>query len=262
MASQNPDPSIRPGTAVVTGASSGIGAAYARQLAARGHDLVLVARRARRLEELADELRRTTTARVELLAADLADPEGREPVLERLRQDDVTVLVNNAGINGYGPFDEADPAVLAQVLALNVTALTLLARAAVPGMRERGRPSWPARACRCRSCAPATPPRSSTGRTVSSRWLRARRTSSPSRSRRWLRPTWPARRWRRWAPARWSACPAWPTPRPSSACWPPRRRSAPAAARRSPRGTAAEPSPPRGRTARRGPVGAETGPVC
>jgi uncharacterized protein len=139
MATQNPHPSNGPGTAVVTGASSGIGAAYARQLAAVGHDLVLVARRAQRLEQLADELRRTTAGRVELLAVDLADSEGREPVLERLRRDDVTVLVNNAGTNGYGPFDEADPAVLAQVLALNVTALTLLARAAVPGMRQRGR---------------------------------------------------------------------------------------------------------------------------
>ena len=138
MAFDNAASLPRPGTAVVTGASSGIGASYARQLAAGGHDLVLVARRAQRLEELADELSRGGSGSVELLPADLADAAGRGPVLDRLRGEDVTLLVNNAGINGYGPFEEAEPAVLAQVLELNVTAPTLLARAAIPGMRARG----------------------------------------------------------------------------------------------------------------------------
>jgi short-subunit dehydrogenase len=139
MATDNAASVPRPGTAVVTGASSGIGASYARRLAAGGHDLVLVARRAQRLEQLADELGRAGAGAVELLPADLADAAGREPVLDRLRRDDVTLLVNNAGINGYGPFEEAEPAVLAQVLELNVAAPTLLARAAIPGMRARGR---------------------------------------------------------------------------------------------------------------------------
>src|SRR3954468_3760385 len=141
MATDNAAPVSGPGTAVVTGASSGIGASYARHLAAAGHDLVLVARRAQRLERLADELRGAGSGGVELLPADLADAAGREHVLDRLRREDVTVLVNNAGINGYGPFEEVDPAVLAQVLALNVTAPTLLARAVIPGMRARGRGS-------------------------------------------------------------------------------------------------------------------------
>jgi short-subunit dehydrogenase len=139
MADDNPASDPRPGTAVVTGASSGIGASYARRLAARGHDLVLVARRAQRLEQLADELDRAGAGAVEFLTADLADAAGREPVLDRLSREDVTLLVNNAGISGYGPFEEADPAVLGQVLELNVTAPTLLARAALPGMRTRGR---------------------------------------------------------------------------------------------------------------------------
>jgi uncharacterized protein len=138
MASDNTASLSGTGTAVVTGASSGIGASYARHLAAAGHDLVLVARRAQRLEQLADELGRSGAGAVELLPADLADAAGRERVLDRLRREDVTLLVNNAGINGYGPFEEVEPAVLAQVLELNVTAPTLLARAAVPGMRARG----------------------------------------------------------------------------------------------------------------------------
>src|SRR3954453_2155563 len=127
MANDNAASDPRPGTAVVTGASSGIGASYARRLAAGGHDLVLVAPRAQRLEQLADELDRAGAGAVELLTADLADAAGGEPVLDRLGRDDVTLLVNNAGINGYGPFEEADPAVLGQVLELNVTAPTLLA---------------------------------------------------------------------------------------------------------------------------------------
>jgi hypothetical protein len=139
MVHEHPPCGTRPGTAVVTGASSGIGASYARHLAAGGHDLVLIARRVQRLERLAEELRDQAAGTVELLTADLGDPAGREPVLDRLRGDDVTLLVNNAGINGYGPFPDADPAVLAQVLELNVTAPTLLTRAAVPGMRQRSR---------------------------------------------------------------------------------------------------------------------------
>ena len=127
-----------PGTAVVTGASSGIGAAYAQHLAAAGHDLVLVARRADRLQRLAGALS-AAGARVEVLVADLADAGDRSAVAERAARPDVGLLVNNAGINGYGPFRDADPAVLAQVVDLNVTAPTLLARAALPGMLQRGR---------------------------------------------------------------------------------------------------------------------------
>jgi short-subunit dehydrogenase len=125
-------------TAVVTGASAGLGVLFARRLAERGHDLVLVARRADRLEELAATLREEHGVAVEALRADLAAPADLERVAARAAGEDVALLVNNAGINGYGPFEEADAAVLARVVAVNVTAVLVLARAAIPGMLARG----------------------------------------------------------------------------------------------------------------------------
>ncbi|WP_344860541.1 SDR family oxidoreductase [Planomonospora alba] len=127
------------GTAVVTGASSGIGAEYAARLAGRGWDVVLVARRADRLEDLALRLRGETGAAVETLAADLAVPGDLSRVVERAAARDVGFLLNNAGINGYGPFADLDPPLMARVLDVNVVALTTLTRAVVPGMLERGR---------------------------------------------------------------------------------------------------------------------------
>jgi short-subunit dehydrogenase len=126
------------GTAIVTGASSGIGAAYARRLAADGHDLVLVARRAERLRALAAELTGQHDVRVETVIADLGNASDLDRVARRTAEDDVELLVNNAGINGYGPFAETDTALLEKVMAVNVVALTRLARAAVPGMLARG----------------------------------------------------------------------------------------------------------------------------
>src|SRR3954451_11396536 len=122
------------GTAIVTGASAGIGAVFARRLAAHGGELVLVAPRSDRLEALA----RTLGARAEVLCADVSQADDLRRVAERAAADDVTLLVNNAGINGYGPFAEVEPAVLAGVLAVNVTAPVLRARAALPGMLARG----------------------------------------------------------------------------------------------------------------------------
>lgn len=133
------DGAAGPGTALVTGASSGIGAEYAVRLAARGHALVLVARRAGRLESLAARLRTEAGVVVETLAADLSDPGDLDRVLARIGEGDISFLLNNAGINGYARFDEADPALLRKVLDVNVVALTALARAALPPMRARGR---------------------------------------------------------------------------------------------------------------------------
>ncbi|WP_344610011.1 SDR family NAD(P)-dependent oxidoreductase, partial [Streptomyces glaucus] len=127
------------GTAVVTGASSGIGVEYAARLARRGWDLVLIARRAERLAALAARLREDTGATVETMVADLARAPDLARVAGRVAGDDVALLVNNAGINGYGPFTEVDPGLLAKVLDVNVVAPTVLTRAAVPPMVARGR---------------------------------------------------------------------------------------------------------------------------
>ncbi|GAA4088774.1 SDR family oxidoreductase [Actinomadura miaoliensis] len=126
-------------TALVTGASSGIGESFARILAGRGTDLVIVARRAARLDELARELVERYRVAVEVLAADLTDPGQRGEVEHRLRAEPVELLVNNAGFGAFGafagqPLDDQ----LAQV-ELNVLALMRLTRAALPGMVERGR---------------------------------------------------------------------------------------------------------------------------
>jgi short-subunit dehydrogenase len=126
------------GTAIITGASAGMGVEFARRLAERGHDLVLVARREERIVALADELRATHGIDVEPLVADLCHPADVERVAQRAAGEGVAMLVNNAGINGYGPFTETDPEIVAKVIALNVTAPALLSRAALPGMLRRG----------------------------------------------------------------------------------------------------------------------------
>ena len=119
------------GTALVTGASSGIGAVYADRLAHRGHDLVLVARDAGRLEALATKLRAATGRTVDVLAADLANPADVARVQERLASDaSLTMLVNNAGISLNGSLLENGPDALQRLIAVNVTAPTLLAHTA------------------------------------------------------------------------------------------------------------------------------------
>jgi hypothetical protein len=125
--------------ALVTGASSGIGAVYARRLAARGHDLVLVARATDRLNTLATELRNAHGIAVDVITADLVDGSQLEPVLRRLRSDPpIDILVNNAGAALIGDFATADPVKMDELLRLNVVAPTLLASAVVAGMVERG----------------------------------------------------------------------------------------------------------------------------
>ncbi|WP_433081758.1 SDR family NAD(P)-dependent oxidoreductase [Dactylosporangium sp. CA-052675] len=124
-------------TALVTGASAGLGAAFARELAARGHALVLVARRGERLEALAAEL----PGPVEVLVADLATAEGADAVAARLTdpQRPIDLLVNNAGRSLNRSFLRSTPALEEQLLRLNVHAVMRLTLAALPGMVERGR---------------------------------------------------------------------------------------------------------------------------
>jgi uncharacterized protein len=132
-------PPARP-RALVTGASSGIGEALCERLAADGYDLVAVARRRERLEALASRLRETPGAAVEVLVADLTEPADLRRVEQRAAADDrLALLVNNAGFGGYGPFAQAAPETIANLIALHVTAPVVLCRAAAPGMIARGR---------------------------------------------------------------------------------------------------------------------------
>jgi short-subunit dehydrogenase len=126
-------------TALVTGASSGIGTVYARRLAARGHDLVLVARTTDRLNKLADELRAAHDVTVAVITADLTDASQLERVEKRLRADPpIDILVNNAGASVSGGFSHADPLALENLLRLNSLVPTLLTVAALDGMIKRG----------------------------------------------------------------------------------------------------------------------------
>jgi uncharacterized protein len=132
-------PSITAGAALVTGASAGIGAVYAERLARRGHDLVLVARNATRLEDLAAYLRDQTGRAVEVLPADLQRREDMLSVEQRLREDArLAMLVNNAGIALAGPVTGADPARLEAMVQPNVLAAMRLAVAAAAGFTARG----------------------------------------------------------------------------------------------------------------------------
>ncbi|RVT98729.1 SDR family oxidoreductase [Rhodovarius crocodyli] len=128
------------GTAVVTGASTGIGALYAEGLAARGHDVILVARNAQRLEATAQRIRDRHGVAVRSIAADLGDAAQLHALETELAADpSITVLVNNAGMGAAGTLEQTDPARLDAIVALNVTALMRLTRALVPGMRARGK---------------------------------------------------------------------------------------------------------------------------
>ena len=127
------------GTAVVTGASSGMGAVYADRLARRGYDLVLVARSEAGLEAVARRVREETGRRVTALAADLGDRAGLAKVEAMLRGDaSVSLLVNNAGVGSVASVVSADVDAMEAMIGVNVTALTRLTYAAVPGFVARG----------------------------------------------------------------------------------------------------------------------------
>lgn len=127
------------GTALITGASTGIGAVYAERLARRGYDLVLVARNKERLEALAERLVRETGRRVEVLAADLTATADLRRVEERLRSDErITLLLNNAGLGATATLLDSDPDQIDTMIQLNVVALTRLTRAVAPGFVARG----------------------------------------------------------------------------------------------------------------------------
>jgi len=127
------------GTALITGASSGIGAIYADRLALRGFDLVLVARNAERLQALAARLTAETGRKIETIAADLTDKKDIARVEAAIRTNrELTLLVNNAGVGATAPLLASDIEKMEEMIAINVNALTRLTYAAVPGFVARG----------------------------------------------------------------------------------------------------------------------------
>jgi len=128
-----------PGPALVTGASSGIGREFARQLAARGHDLIIAARRRDRLDALRKELGSRHGVAVEVVACDLATDAGLADCRTAIAGRDVAVAVLNAGFGSLGPFAQADREREDRMVRLNCMAVVDLTRELLPGMRARTR---------------------------------------------------------------------------------------------------------------------------
>ncbi|BCK88540.1 hypothetical protein MIZ01_2345 [Sideroxyarcus emersonii] len=127
-------------TAVITGASSGIGQELARLFAADGYDLIVSARRVERLQQLASELRDACGTAVRIVPMDIAQPGAADALWQVIRDiaPAVDVLVNNAGVGDSGPFALERPEAIERMIQLDISALTLLTRHALPGMIERG----------------------------------------------------------------------------------------------------------------------------
>ncbi|MFJ1312178.1 SDR family NAD(P)-dependent oxidoreductase [Agrobacterium sp. P15N1-A] len=127
-------------TVLITGASTGIGAAYAERFARRGHDLVLVARNAARMGTLADRLQRDAGVTIDIMKADLVNPAERVAVEARLRDDvQIGILINNAGTSLGGTFIEQAVDDVDRLVTLNTTALVRLAHAIAPRLAQAGK---------------------------------------------------------------------------------------------------------------------------
>ena len=128
--------------ALVTGASSGLGAAFAERLAKDGYDLIIIARRRERLESLAQQLQASHQVNIEVLVADLSRTDDLHSVEKYIAEtSSLELLVNNAGFGGYRAFIELDPDKAEELINLKILAITRLTRAALPGMITRGRGS-------------------------------------------------------------------------------------------------------------------------
>jgi short-subunit dehydrogenase len=126
-------------TALITGASSGIGAMFAREYAARGYNLVVAARRTDRLEALAAEITAAHGVSVRVIASDLSVPGAAKKLATAVGKTPIDVLVNNSGWGHIGPFADEDLAGMAAEINVNIVALTQLSRLCVAPMIERGR---------------------------------------------------------------------------------------------------------------------------
>ncbi|AET68268.1 short-chain dehydrogenase of unknown substrate specificity [Desulfosporosinus orientis DSM 765] len=126
-------------TAVITGATSGIGAAYALWFAQDGYDLIITGRRRAVIEEFAQKLRKSYGIKVEVVIAELAKPDQVEKLIEKIRHRQVEVLVNNAGFGVNSFYQESDLEIMEQVVEVNVLTPMKLIHALLPGMIRRGR---------------------------------------------------------------------------------------------------------------------------
>jgi short-subunit dehydrogenase len=127
------------GMALITGASSGIGAELARLCAAAGYDLVLVARRAAALESLSQELASKHGIDARVVAVDLSEEDAPDRIVRALESRDIDLLINNAGFGVHGAFTETDWDAERRLLQVNVMALVRLTKLVLPGMKQRGK---------------------------------------------------------------------------------------------------------------------------
>ncbi len=126
--------------ALITGASTGIGAEFARLLAARGMHLILVARRGELMNELAEDLHTRHGAKCKVIVSDLSDPQQAKRVIDEVDSQDISIelLVNNAGFGVVGDIQSIDPARVAKMIRLNIGTLSEMTYRVLPGMLERG----------------------------------------------------------------------------------------------------------------------------